>query len=469
MVAQYPERGGNLKDSEFYTVSEEWPQPPDDSCTLESVHGSSSAKPKKKSSSRVRKKMSESLAGVTAAAVSLVLVASSLPGMKDVVDDFPIQDILGESCPICRVEDCPYYYDGMEGLTLSYPAKPEYLPYDLYKMNGYTDRDKQTCKNCHAITTADYKRLVFYADNELTDLMAGHQHWTDFGSNMEHPIQGEPSVSGFSIMSRDEKSDEYLSAFFVYLVYSPEGNYSGFDISNEIFWDDVTIDDLDFRAFPVEGIPNAQIHIYTDLGAEFMGQAIRYCHVDVAEGFGTRHSLGETMYFQETDWCFRTYYDEHLWSWVQTFGFNEGDGEVERYFTSSLDAKKYSISDLYGSESFIEFITGSWVEVFEKYAKLNAEAPKLGHKAYFPIQYLGETSVNGITYLCYVAYTDSPVDDVNHYQWATYLCIPKQEQNIIFVDSVSISPEEITALLSGKLDADYLAERMAILSQVTLR
>ena len=65
-------RGGSLKDLEFYRTAEEWPQPPDDPCTLADLSAETKTKPKeKKSNRRARKKMSESLAGITAAAVAV--------------------------------------------------------------------------------------------------------------------------------------------------------------------------------------------------------------------------------------------------------------------------------------------------------------------------------------------------------------------------------------------------------------
>ena len=77
-----------MKDSEFYTIKENWPQPPDDSCTLDSTgQGSTSTRKKKKlSSAKVKKKMSESLAGVTAAAVAVVMLSTSIPAFRDLSD-----------------------------------------------------------------------------------------------------------------------------------------------------------------------------------------------------------------------------------------------------------------------------------------------------------------------------------------------------------------------------------------------
>ena len=453
-----------MKDSEFYTAPESWPQPPDEDQTLwEGTVTASAAKPKKKAAGRIRKKMSESLAGVTAAAIAVVMVANALPSLKDSFAD--LEDIVGEICPMCGVEGCPYYYEGREGLTLSYDGRPEYLEYDHYDMNGFTERDNATWEYCTAILTEDLQRLLLYADKKLTSNMKGHRYVSWFASDHAEPADGRPAVTGFRTICRDANTDEYKSSVYVYLIYTTDGDFSGYDIGDEVYSDGVEMEWLDERAFPVEGIPNARIYVYSDLGDEFLDAAIDYFHAEVADGPGVQLTLGDSMYFQETETCYRTYHDYYFGGSTSGYLFNEDGEEISRYFYTDFYTKEYCFTHGFS----IEFAPDSWVKIFEKYAQLNEDAPKYGHEAYFPILYLGRTSVNKITYLCYVAYADGYLYDESNYR-ITCLLVPEQEPNIVFVESGEASPEEITAMLAGELPAEYILEQYyTTLSQVTLQ
>lgn len=452
-----------MKDPEFYTVSEGWPQPPDEDCTLlEGQTITAAAKPKKKAAGRIRKKMSESLAGVTAAAIAVVMVANALPSLKDSFGD--LEDIVGEICPMCGVEDCPYYDEGREGLTLSYDGKPEYLEYDHYEMNGFTERDTTAWEYSSAIITEQSERLLLYVDKEITSSMKGMRYLSWFTTNHENPDDGRPAVTGFRTICRDSATDAYKNSVYVYLIYTTDGDFGGYDIADEVYSDEVEMEWLDERIFPVDGIPNARIYVYSDLGDEYMEKVIDYCHVEKADGPGVRLTLGKTMYFQETEGCYRTYHDNYFAGSTTSYSFNEDGEEVQHYFWSDFYTKEYRFSQSF----WIEFAVDSWVKIFEKFAQLNEDAPKYGHKAYFPIVYVGEATVNEITYLCYAGYLDDPAEENSG--WVTFLLVPEQEPNIVFVEDHYVSPEELTALIAGDLPAEYIMEQCyAGLSQVSRR
>lgn len=453
-----------MKDSEFYTAPEGWPQPPDEDQTLlEGSVTASAAKPKKKAAGRVRKKLSESLAGVTAAAVAVVMVANSIPSLKDSFGD--LMDIVGEICPMCGVEGCPYYDEGREGLTLSYDAKPEYLKYDSYKMNGFVDRDQGTWQYCEAIITADSQRLLLHTDDAFAQGVDGHSYTSWFTVNTEAPAVERYAVTGLRTIWRDGDTREYIGSVYAYLIYSADGDFTTYDVGKEVYEDDVEMEWLDERSFPVDGIPNARIFVYSDLGDEYMDKVIDYCHVEQIDGPGVRYALGSTMYFQETEDHYRIYHDFYHASSSTRYSFYENGQEVDHYFWSDFCVKEYRFSQ----DFRIEFAADSWVKIFEKYAQLNEDAPKYGHEVYFPITYVGEATVNDITYLCYAGYMDDTPDEPDR-QWATFLLVPKQEPNIVFVESHYATPEELTALITGDLPAEYIMEQCyAGLSQVSRR
>ena len=73
--------------------------------------------------------------------------------------------------------------------------------------------------------------------------------------------------------------------------------------------------------------------------------------------------------------------------------------------------------------------------------------------------------MNSITYRCYAIY----MDDNSQEKTVTYAFVPVQEPEILITFSADRSEEEMTALLSGAIDADSLAQQCEILRQVTLR
>lgn len=449
-----------MKDSEFYTVSEEWPQPPDEACTLQGGQTTTLTRPKKKTNSRVRKKLSESLAGVTAAAVAVVMVVSSLPSLKDVFDDIPIPDDIipeaslgsGEPCLVCGERGCPYMVWDEPGLYVNYPGQTAYLPYDLYQMNGFTERDRELDLSCYILRTETHQRLVLEVDMRLFDDVTRGGHWMDVLINSELWEEDKPGASGKHYQIYDEKSGDLQNEVYLYLAYSPDGDFSQLDLEEDLTG-------LEFRAFPVANVPNAQIHVYTDLGEEFISKVEENCQVEVLEEETNRFTLGDTMYFQEQEYGYRIFNDEML-SYLHVYLGAMDENALYWHFVAGFDIKRYFTND-----AEICFASASWISIFEQWKELNGLAPKYGHKVCFPIVDLGEAAVNRITYHCYAIYMN---DDSEDRRDVTFVCVPVQEPEILISLHYYQSEEEMAALLSGEIDAAYVTEE-GILTQITLR
>ena len=454
-----------MKDSEFYTVSEEWPQPQDASCTLHDEQDSPRAKPKKKAGGRLRKRMSESLAGVTAAVVAVAMLAASLPSLKDVFDDIPIVDeiipqlttpaatvpvISGGQCPMCEKGNCPYFSAGPM-LRVSFPGKAEALSYDLDQMNGFTQRDYDGGASFHAVLTQTGQRLVMEMDVSLHEL-GGMCSWSRVSDNPLHLDEQRPAASGVFWGRSDPYEPENNARLYLYLAYSPDGDYTGVQIGN-------ALEGLQFYAYPVDGIANAQVHAYSDLADYEINDVQSYYHVEVIDQLSNQYPLGDTMHFQENENVYRSFLDDYN---AGQYFFRETENEPERSWTFYM---QFPIKQYGTNHGQITFAATSWTDIFQEMAALNEQAPQYGHKVCFPILYLGETAVNSITYRCYAIY----MDDNSQEKTVTYAFVPVQEPEILITFSADRSEEEMTALLSGAIDADSLAQQCEILRQVTLR
>lgn len=455
-----------MKDLEFYTTSEEWPAPPDAPRTLADPRRSGEdAKPKKKSSGRIRKKMSESLAGVTAAAIAVVMLASSLPALKDVVDDFPfLEEIIPEitvpevtapvvldGCPWCDKGNCPYMPYGGRGLTLANDAyiSNEYLAYDLYQMNGFTDRDRHGDFSCHAVLTQTGQRLVLQVEGSL---LSGYGPYSVRRFSDNPLLLDETKIAASGIHWDRSGADLYdydPAEVYLYLAYSVDGDYSGLDLGADL-------EGFTFRATPVEGVPNAQLQVYADRD-EFLADVDDWYYLEVVAERSIRYPLGDTMYFQENEDAYRTFHDEYEPVYILN---PEGEDEQTWLFLLNFETKQYSTN-----EGNICFAEASWIDILAKMAELNEQAPKYGHQVCFPILDLGQTAVNSITYRCYAIY----MDDNSQQKSVTYVCVPEQEPEILLSFSCKHSEAEMADLLSGGITADHLAEKYETLSQVTLR
>lgn len=470
-----------MKDPEFYTVSEDWPQPPDEPCTLRAAPKptATAAAPKKKSKTRIRKKMSESLAGITAAAVAVVMVASALPTMKDIfeeeflgdlipdstvmeskpVESKPTVETVGKRCPICGELDCPYYsvHNGLEGLRLTYDGEPEYLEYDLYAMNGFNKQDQDTAQRAAAINTETDARLALRISEAVNDLLMGSRTWSPLTDNLY--VWGDVvGVSGFEVYFEDDASADVEHVLYVYLAYSPGGEFPADTIAEDLDIQEETAA-LHFTSSGVAGVENAELHVYSDLGEEFNQAVLECCIVDVITEPDCSFTLGQTMQLQEGTVVHRTFEDELLWKACYYVPVSQEKGELWA-FEANFYYKTYAINDM-----TITFAATSWLDLFEQWWDLSDLAPKYMHQTCFPIYYLGETAANGITYRCYATYV---ADDSEDY-YVTYLVVPKQEQEILISFTEYFSAEEIAALQSGQLDAKDIADTYEIFSQITLR
>lgn len=459
-------RGGSLKDLEFYRAAEEWPQPPDDPCTLADLSTETKTKPKeKKSNRRARKKMSESLAGITAAAVAVVVLTSTISPKdffnEDFLEDKPVVEVQKNTCPTCGIKKCPYYdvYDQVEGLTITFDQEPERLPYDLYALNGFTgDRERNNLYETYeAITTETGKRLILRVDGGAFSAMGSVNSWRLVAYNTNLGNGSDLAISGGGVESEDEKSGDRYSVY-MYLAYATDGNLDPARIAEE-YGRQPEWAGMDFQSFPVENVPNAQIHVYSDLGQEYVNYFIEYCQVQILEEMNVRYTLGKTMYLQEDNWGWRTFGDLDLGG--TSYMVNaDADGATQWFFDAYFDIKMYHIN-----YDPITFASVSWLDIFAKWEQLNIAAPALGHKVCFPIHYLGETVVNGITYRCYATYADSDAEP----QWCRYMCVPMQEQEILLSFTDRLSEEVMTAILHGAFDGDDVAERFPLLHRITLR
>lgn len=468
------ERGETLKDSEFYTVSEEWPQPPDEACTLKGGQTSTLTRPKKKTNSRVRKKLSESLAGVTAAAVAVVMVASALPTMKDIFEeDFFDEEIIGgtvaeskpnlevgEPCPICGERNCPYYCfeEGMEGLRISYLEEPEYLEYDANAMNGFNTLDLETCMYAPVIYTETDERLVFRLGEELSNLVDGGVHWSPLGTYTY--VWGGDAIgaSGYSVVFEDEKSMKDPHVLYVYLVYAANGVCAPEKIAEELDIQE-ELSGLQFTVSKVEGIEKAEFHVYSDLGEEFNQAVLECCIARKITELDLTFTLGKTMRLREGTVVHRSYYDLHHLGMRQYVPVAEEIGGLW-LFEADFYHKTYAINDMN-----ITFAATSWLDLFAQWRELNGLATKYGHQVCFPLYDLGETSANGITYRCYATYAA----DIGEDHYVTYLVVPQQEQEILISFTEYCFSEEMEALRSGLADGHEIAEMYEIFSQITLR
>lgn len=453
-----------MKDLEFYRAAEEWPQPPDDPCTLADISAETEIKPKeKKSNRRVRKKMSESLAGVTAAAVAAVVMMNTISPKDFFKEDFlgnsPIVDVQNEVCPICSTKGCPYYDtdDQMEGLTITFKQEPERGVYDLYAMNGFVGSEYNNIYETYeAITTETGQRLILKVEGGVFTRGHGNTTWRLITYNTENQRGDTLAFSGGGVEFTEEKSGDTYEVY-VYLAYAADGNLDP-DRIDEAYDGRVDWTGMAFRSFPVDGVANAQIHVYSNMGQEYMETIWDACQVMVLPEKNVRYPLGQTMYFQENGDICRRFCDlDHGWTghFIRTY-----EGSEEWKFNAHFDTKTYSID-----YETITFAAVSWLDVFDQWQQLNIAAPSYGHSVCFPIYELGETVVNGIAYRCYAVYADTGAE----FMWGEYLCVPLQEPNILLSVHARISEEVKTALQSGMMDANNALEEMAMVQWITLR
>lgn len=465
-----------MADSEFYSSQENWPQPPDDSCTLEPVvqskHGEKK-KTKSATSAKMKKKMSESLAGVTAAAVAVVMLSTSIPALKDAFDDFPeLPEFIGdgEICSVCNDEECPFYSDGLSGLVISLGSEAEYLDEDdLYSMAGFTDSDllyDSATYPCIPMETGE--RAILRLDEDLRhSLPILDDHETYFHFNTYSGDEADYAYTGKMFYGIDEKDPMSECFLYVVLVYSTGGDVPLMDptaLSNELAYMDIDPQSTKCRTFKVPDYPQLEVQFFSNMDEDALDSYTSLYEVFVVTDEYQQYALGQTMLFTESDFTRRTFADYEYWGLIRHYGFNT-DGEDE-YHVLDLDfrQKEYSLSMAYQ----IVFTPVGWKAVFDRWRDLNEQAEETGHGVYFPIEEFSSITVNNIEYSCYAVYSAASVDDVNDYPWIWYYFVPKQEGNIAILDHRSISPEDLQRLLES-MDPNEVIAPEDILNHITLR
>lgn len=457
-----------MKHTEFYTSPENWPQPPDEDQTLwEGTVTASAAKPKKKAAGRVRKKLSESLAGVTAAAVAVVMLSNSIPVLKDAFADFPeLPDFdIGEICPVCNNQECPYFADGAPGLRISLESDPIYSETgDLYAMPGFSvDDERYWHRNYPCIFTDDGQRIVFRLQIDFGDKLpftaesypVVGEHTADEGYGYDRSYAGQ-------VLYQDEERN-YVCA---YLVYSADEENAIVTV-DEILYDHPYLDfypeQANYRQREIPGVSNAKLFLCSNLDDTFLAEWMTYAEVEVIEPDQT-YDLGQTMRFTESGYNSRDYCDEYWGGVIHHYGFNTDEDDVMHKLYLDFAAKNYQTRFAYE----IQFNQVGWKAVFDRWRDLNEDAPETGHEVAFPMEELNSVTVNGIEYDCYIVYTAAPVDDVNDYQWIRYYFVPRQEGTMAVIDQRSIDPERLRRMLET-LDVNEGVPPEDILSHITLR
>lgn len=463
-----------MRDTEFYSLEENWPQPPDDACTLEAIAPNAPvAGRKKKSFSKVRKKMSESLAGVTAAAVAVVMVATAIPSLKDAFDDFPHLPDFGtrEICPVCNYEECPFFVDGNPGLCVSLDSDPEYSDSeDIYTMSGFSrDDDLYLYRNYPCIFTENGTRIIIRFKNDIRSLLPIHDM-------EEHPVvnntrlteDGEPAYTGMIWYGEDEKSsgqENYLYAVVAYNQYGEAPLIDPFRVMSHQEYISFDPQEPNYHVSDVPNMPHTQVQIISNLDKELLAEFVTCIEVITMDS-ATDFALGKTMLFTESEDCRRNFADMEYWSTTSYHGFNHQDGDQMRSLCIQVRCKEYWI-EISNFEQTIIFNDTGWKAVFDRWRDLNEQASESGHEVYYPVEELEDITVNGITYSCYIVYTAESVDDVNGYPWIWYYLVPQQEETIAIMDRQSISPEELQKLIEERSVDRFSLE--VLLDQITLR
>ncbi len=469
-----------MPDQEFYRSPEHWPQPAEEACTLENTPEATIPREpkKKKKSARQRKKLSESLAGVTVAALTVVMVATAIPDMKDafggIQDDF--QGILGgsgEICPVCG-QDCPYYNNGLPGLEIALDDRPEYLGVsNLDAMAGFTYDDREYDEFTGAVMTESGQRLVLRVSNELWNNFS-FRNGTDYWGNSDMEFWPEGRVHT-GIFSNVEDEDIPGSDRFVYvgLVYDPTGAMPMPDTELLQSWKE----DYDFeskeihirtRYIPVDGQEHAHILLMTDLDSVDMEELAKSVRVETVEETGLTFDLGSTMVFTETDEVLRNYNDGDTAGIRNSFDFNTDAGPVRYALNQSFWRKEYSIS-VGNQDREILFAAVSWHRILDQWQELNENAAATGHNVAFPLVRLEKITANGITYQVYAYYTAVPVDDMNDTHRVQFYYVPEQEPAVAIHSRWNITSEELNRMLEGgRVPERYREEIQVLLNQITL-
>ncbi len=450
-----------MPDQEFYRSPEHWPQPAEEACTLENTPEATIPREpkKKKKSARQRKKLSESLAGVTVAALTVVMVATAIPDMKDafggIQDDF--QGILGgsgEICPVCGQEDCAFYMDGMPGLQVSLYSQVEYQPMDdLYSMTGFTQDDEQYMVFTGSVTTETGQRLVLRVKDSLMDVYSGNVTTDGWADNADLDDLECPALTGGMIHGDNPDSPEEHFLWFS-LAYTPEQGMSmeGIPTALKEQYRQYDFEDASSNFAVLDEIPKTYLRMVVSPRSLEVNQK-DYMEAVPVEKPGLRFDLGQTMVFTETEKIYRNYFDGVTGGRTRNHNFQQENGDVKCFLDHNFLTKEYGIRSTVPLVDPEIYIAGnSWRDIFATWQERNQEAERTGHPVCYPMMQKNNITVNGIEYYTYIVYTAAPVDSYNHYPWIWYYFVPVQEDNIAFVDCNSIDPEALQATLNQDIN-----------------
>lgn len=458
-----------MKSSEFFVTQENWPQPPDDSCTLESTEFVHQPKKKKKkaSSSKVKKKMSESLAGVTAAAVAVVMLSSAIPALQDAFIGFPGYSDRSETCLVCGKDDCSYFAEGFSGLRITLDSDSSIDAYDDFQtMQGFCNwNDRYIHSSIPCVETEADQRCVLRIDREIRSHL-------DYGSSISQNISNfglsDLSFYGEFFTLKDEKSSASGEYLYIVISYDQTGR-------DRLSDPDVLLaaePSLELNSRPynyitqdIPGVPNGQLQLVSTLGKDLLQELLAYCSVAVIETKDQVFDLGQTMRFSETDAVYRSYGDFEYDAIVHYYDFFNGSSQgITRSLSFDTSSKEYSI----GMNRAIIFSNAGWNHIFDLACELNEKAPETGHQVYFPTVELNRYTINNITYRCYLFYTADGSAGGDNSHRTMYYMVPQQETEIAIKFEENVSANTLKTLLNT-LDVETAFDPSDVLSQITLR
>ena len=507
--------GGILNSTEFYIPPEDWPQQSEEKCTLESINVTAQSKKKKApDTSRAKKKMSESLAGVTAAAVTVVMLSTSIPILPEIVIDIPDYG-RRETCPVCEQVECPYFDRGFSGLQLSlgpdnyaemyerydlydwddldaladlygpeeltdletlYDLQSQYGSYnDFYTMQGFSLHRPYIQAPMSCIETEEGQRLVLHLDNSFTaDLYDGWSmntrqsiHSDDsadlsFSGLFIPLVKRESPPSDDTVYDASASATDYICAVVTYDKTGENRFLDPYIYLKYISFLDITSRPYNYTVRDIPGVPNAQLQLVSSLDITEFYDQFEYCSAVVIETKDQVFDLGKTMRFAETDSVYRTYGDHETTSLSQNYSFFEGaPGDFVHALTYDFPFKSYSIGpscDIFLSDEGMNHILDLAFD-------LNQKAPETGHQVFFPAVELNPCTVNNITYRCYLLYHEE-----TYYNTYDALCfmVPQQEMEVAIEFYASLSAKQLENLLDTR-DPATAFEISELLNQITLR
>lgn len=512
--------GGILNSTEFYMPQEDWPQQPEEKCTLEPIKLPTQTKKKKApDTSRVKKKMSESLAGVTAAAVTVVMLSASIPILPEIVIDIPDYG-RRETCPVCEQVECSYFDHGFSGLQISlgpdnyaeiyetygwddlddldnldnladlyglegpkdletlYDLRSLYGSYnEFHTMQGFNILRPYVQAPTTCVETGEDLRLVLRLDNSLTaDLYSND--WSTMGWQTIYSDDPEGlSYSGLffplekrvSFPTDDTAYDNTASSAtdYMYALISYDKTGENRLVEPYIYLNYIPALNSDTLSYnyitrDIPGVPNAQLQLVSSLDQAVLNDLFEYCSAVVVETKDHVFDLAKTMRFAETDSVYRTYRDHESTSISQNYSFFEGvPGDFNHSLTYSFPYRSYSI----GPYNDILLSDVGWNNILDLVFELNQKAPETGHQVFFPAVEFNSCTVNNITYQCYLLYHEETY--YNTYQALCFM-IPQQEKEVAIRFETTLSAEQLENLFDT-LDPATAFEISELLNQITLR